>query len=62
MIIYNDGTGNPNGSNSLFDVGDITQWKITKTDGSKFQLVSIYLQDPAFGGIPNWTITAYKMV
>ena len=62
-IIYDDGALRPNGTGALYDdnldIGGITQWKITKTDGSEFHLVSIYLQDAGFGS-ENGTITAYK--
>ncbi|MGK0457288.1 MAG: hypothetical protein ACJAVE_000258, partial [Polaribacter sp.] len=62
-IIYDDGALRPNGTGALYDdnldIGGITQWKITKTDGSEFHLVSIYLQDAGFGS-DNGTITAYK--
>jgi hypothetical protein len=62
-IIYDDGAFRPNSTSALYDdnldIGGITQWKITKTDGSEFHLVSIYLQDAGFAS-ETGTITAYK--
>jgi len=62
-ITFDNGSGSPNGSNSLYDdnldIGGITQWTIKSIDGSEFQLISIYLQDAGVAS-PNGTISAFK--
>jgi hypothetical protein len=63
-IIFDDGSGSPNGSNSLYDdnldIGGITMWTIKSIDGSEFQLMSIYLQEPGVGASASGTISAFK--
>jgi len=63
-ITFDDGSGSPNGSNSLYDdnldIGGITMWTIKSIDGSEFQLISIYLQEPGVGASTSGTISAFK--
>jgi gliding motility-associated-like protein len=62
-ITYDDGSGSNSGSAALYDdnldIGGITQWTISKTDGSEFQLISIWLKDAGVA-VANGTITAYR--
>ena len=59
-ITFDDGSGSPNGSNSLYDdnldIGDITMWTIKSIDGLEFQLISIYLQEPEVGALTTGAI------
>lgn len=63
-ILFDNNNPVGSGSGSLtdnnLDVGGITQWTIAKTDGSEFQLRSIYIKDSGVGSSTSGTIKVYK--
>ncbi len=64
-ITFDDGTtsGVGTGSGSLYDdnldIGGITKWTISRTDGNEFKLESIVILDAGFAS-PSGTIKAFK--
>jgi gliding motility-associated-like protein len=54
----------PGGNRALDDTntvpGGVTGWKITKVDGSAFQLISIWLQNGDINASASGTVKAYK--
>ncbi|REE80358.1 gliding motility-associated-like protein [Lutibacter oceani] len=64
-ITYDNGSGaGGTGSGALFDdnldVGGITKWTISTTNGDNFKFVSILIQDAGVGGSTSGTIKAFK--